>query len=129
MKITTVSLSRTIPTGAYMNDKIGLEATLEDGEPYQSALNQLNSLITEWHKKANPHLYQESKPPENSTLITPKDGSPQYYIQTERTDPNDTLTLIQNAPTLEVLTTFKLLAGKDKDLYSAYCQRLKYLSA
>lgn len=59
MKITTVSLSRTIPTGSFQNEKIGFEATLEPGESCAEALNQLNHLITQWHREANPHLYQE----------------------------------------------------------------------
>lgn len=49
-------------------------------------------------------------------------------ISTEKVDPNDTQALIQNAPSLEVLTTFKLLASNNTELYKAYCERLKELS-
>lgn len=59
MKITTVSLSRTIPTGAYMNDKIGLEASLDLGESESDVLHLLSARIEKWHKEANPHLYKE----------------------------------------------------------------------
>ena len=61
--------------------------------------------------------------------FTPQQTGPSVMeIQTERSDPNDTMALIQNAPSMEVLTTFKLLAENDKDLYAAYCHRLKQLS-
>lgn len=59
MKIEKVSLSKTIPTGSYMNDKVGAEATLEVGETAEDGLSKLNKLITEWHKSEHPHLYQE----------------------------------------------------------------------
>ncbi len=129
MKITTVSLSRTIPTGAYMNDKITMEASLHPGESHETVLDNLSHLINDWHKKANPHLYDNGVngsdlPAHLKTEIT---FGPPPTIQTERADPNDTLALIQNAPSLEILTTFKLLASKDKDLYAAYNLRLKQL--
>src|ERR1700683_655117 len=63
MKIVSVSLSCTIPTGAFMNDKVGMEATLEPGESEFEALHALSSRIERWHKENKPHLYQESKPP------------------------------------------------------------------
>ena len=63
MKITTVSLSRTIPTGAYMNDKIGIEASLEPGESESDVLHLLSARIEKWHKEANPHLYQDKGHP------------------------------------------------------------------
>jgi hypothetical protein len=71
---------------------------------------------------------QQNNGPEPVRSFTPQQTGPSVIeIQTERSDPDDTLFLIQNAPTLEVLTTFKLLAGKDKDLYAAYNQRVKEL--
>lgn len=60
MKIEKVSLSRTIPTGPYMNDKIGMEATLEPGENESDALHALSGRIEKWHKENAAHLYQES---------------------------------------------------------------------
>lgn len=63
MKITTVSLSRTIPTGPYMNDKVGMEATIGPDESEVEALDTLQRAIENWHKKANPHLYQETNIP------------------------------------------------------------------
>jgi hypothetical protein len=49
--------------------------------------------------------------------------------QIQKDDPSDTLSLIQNAPDMTALASFKLPAGKNPDLYKAYCERLKYLSA
>ncbi len=63
MKIEKVSISRTIPTGPYMNDKIGMEASLEDGETPEAALSELNKRVTEWHKAEHPRLYQNGAAP------------------------------------------------------------------
>lgn len=60
MKIEKVIISRTIPTGPYMNDKIGIEASLEPGESESEVLAILSKKIDSWHRQANPHLYQES---------------------------------------------------------------------
>lgn len=136
MKIEKVSISRTIPTGAYMNDKISMEASLHPGESHETVLDNLSHLINDWHKKANPHLYQTEEDARfnhmTSGQIQPTKvtftPTPEINIQHKTIDPEDTLALIQNAPSLEVLTTFKLLAGKDKVWYSAYNQRVKELT-
>jgi hypothetical protein len=41
---------------------------------------------------------------------------------------NETLDFIQNAPNMEALLSFKLLANNNAILYAAYCERLKELS-
>ncbi len=64
-------------------------------------------------------------PPHMKTEIT---FGPPPVIQTEKTDATDTLTAIQSAPTIEVLTTFKILANSDEQLRTAYMNRLKELT-
>jgi hypothetical protein len=125
MKITTVTYQKTYSIGPYLTERIGFEAQPEGnpGDAPMDMLTMLEELADEWHKKAHPHLQQEPE----LTRFPPQLGVV-AEIQTERTDPNDTLALIQNAPTLEVLTTFKLLVGKDTDLYNAYCKRIKELA-
>ena len=120
MKITTVSLSKTIPTGPYMNDKIGLEATLSPGESEFEALDMLNKTIDEWHKKSNPHLYQEEKYPQPMTVVYEK--SPIAMAT------SNTLEAIKTAATLEELKSYKLVASVDKELYNVYNQRVKDLT-
>lgn len=140
MKIEKVSISRTIPTGPYMNDKISMEASLHGGESHETVLDNLSYLINEWHKKSNPHLYQEGvqQPKElghgfAAHLVPGVNQSMQQshpVIKTETSDPAHILTAIQSAPTLEELKTYKTLAASDptKILYNAYNQRIKELS-
>jgi hypothetical protein len=66
-------------------------------------------------------------PPHLKTEIT-YGPAPVIEIQTEKVNPNDTLSLIQNAPNLDVLKTFKLIASGAGPFYNAYCKRIKELS-
>jgi|ERR1700677_536675 len=128
--IEKVAYGVTIGDNKFGNSRPGVvEATLKPGKTLEDALDELDDRLNAWHRKKYPHLYQESKQPETVRSFTPQQTGPSVMeIQTERSDPNDTMALIQNAPSMEVLTTFKLLAENDKDLYAAYCHRLKQLS-
>lgn len=61
MKITTVSYQKTYPTGQYANEKIWIEATIDEREDVQLVVSNLKHCCDEIHKKNNPHLYQEQE--------------------------------------------------------------------
>jgi hypothetical protein len=111
MKITTVSLSRTIPTGAFMNDKVTLEASLHPGESHETVLDNLSHLINDWHRKANPHLYQESKPQVGGVMFFDNDGNKTGVVMPGQSPTIDYKKwdqfeiAIENAQTLEELET------------------------
>lgn len=116
MKITTVSLSRTIPTGPYMNDKIGMEASVEDGDTPERVLNELLLQIDQWHRQANPHLHKEHESmrgvqttfeqlkytPGPTTHLTPSIAPLEINIQHERIQIG-----IENAAAVEELKAVK----------------------
>lgn len=58
MTIKSISYSKTIPTGPYMNEKIGIEADLGENESPEEALTKASMLIDKWHRESNPQLYQ-----------------------------------------------------------------------
>lgn len=130
MKIDKISYQKTYSIGPYLTDRIGLEASLEGHESCGEALLQLKAEADKAHKELNPHLYQESAHmPLPSPLFRTSPGPSVMEIQTEKTDKSRTYTMcIQEAATLEELKEFKLLASNDKELYSAYNQRLKELT-
>lgn len=128
MKITTVSLSRTIPTGPYMNDKIGMEATLEPTDTPESVLDKLSQLINDFHKSSN----QENQPPPISerpfayrqeTIPTiSKDIAPESdRIATMIAD-------IYSCAEIKVLEGYRLLAKTKPEFQAAYDQQMKKLS-
>ena len=99
MKITSVSYNKTYPTGAYANEKIGMEATLDEDETVTGVLHVLKKMCDAEHKANNPHLYQEepiiktTQPIEQT--VTPKDDRIGRYLA------------IQAATTLEELEAVK----------------------
>src|ERR1700743_2881012 len=83
MRITKVTYQKTYSIGPYLTDRVGFEADLDGNngvdlfpETPESALSQLKELADKWHKKSNPHLYQEQGvngsdlPPHLKTQIT-----------------------------------------------------------
>lgn len=127
MKITKVAFEKTIGMPNYSNDKpIVVECILEGNETKEEAWTKLNQDMIAWHQKEYPHLYPYSSPVASSAKGRVNESMP--IISTEKFDPNDNLSLIQNAPSLEVLKTFKLIASVGGPLYDAYCHRIKELS-
>ena len=57
----------------------------------------------------------------------PIGGHPIPIISRDEGEPENTLELIQNAPDMRSLSSFKLIAGKNPELYKAYNLRLKEL--
>jgi hypothetical protein len=138
MKIVTVSLSKTIPTGAFMNDKVGMEATVEGEETAESVLSELSNRINKWHELQ----YKPGWTGPSDWVSSPTIDKPQTIemreiptiemreiptISKNADNHNETLELIQNAPDMEALLSFKLLANNNAILYAAYCERFKWL--
>jgi hypothetical protein len=66
MKITKVSYSKIYPTASYMNERIGVEIEINEGEDAKGALHAAKILTDEFHKEANPDLYKY-----NEQTLTP----------------------------------------------------------
>ena len=146
MKIIKVSYQKTFSIGPYLTDRVGMEADVDENDVVADVLDNLRAKADEWHKAEHPHLYQEEKYPQPfpdpnrwqhlaSGQIPPMEVTfagppPVINIQDEKVEGEDTLALIQNAPDLDALKAFKLLASSDptKTLYTAYCERLKQLT-
>lgn len=59
MKITTINYKKVFPIGAYQNEPLGIEATLDEGEDPIEAFKTLKQLAHEAHKAMNLQLYKE----------------------------------------------------------------------
>lgn len=126
MKIERITFGKTIAMPGYNNDKPEVEAILEPGETLEQALSALNKRLADWHKAEYPNLYQESKPMEG--YVKSDFTVPNQAFHVDRTQAEDPLILIQNAPDMVALSSFKLIVSTNQDLYKAYCKRLKELS-
>lgn len=139
MKIEKIRFGKTIAMSGYNNDKPEVEVILEPGETLEQVLSALNKRLTDWHKAEYPHLYQEKedffpmagngqpfvKTPIENFISHPV---PLPEIQTEGGNRDETKAAIYTVKTIEELKSYKLMASGDKELYSAYNQRLKELN-
>lgn len=136
--IDKVAYGLTIGDLKFGNTRPGVvEATLKPGFTLEDALDELDERLNAWHKKRYPHLYQDDKqpfipgadfPPHMKTDIT--FGPPPVIDYGKHSqNPEDVLEEIKSAPSLEVLKTFKTIAGSpgNEELYKAYCERIKFL--
>jgi hypothetical protein len=132
MKITTVSYQKAFITGPFLQEKIGFEAEIEGGnQTAEGCLSLLKEMAERFHREANPHLYQESKP------LDP-DLFKYQGLQVNHPPPNphvidykqkESLEIsIDNASTLEDLAKLKQEAGAN-GLVSQYMNRLQELSS
>ena len=108
MKIVKVTYARTFPTGPYMNEKIGLEADIDGSvESVSASLAILKEMAEDFHKKSNPHLYQEQEkgfgdlPEHKKTQIT---FGPPLVIDRKADELKD---LIDDCQTIEELKAWK----------------------
>ena len=133
MPITSVTYQRAYVTGAFLQEKIGVEITLEENQDPLEALAEAKKLTDSFHMEANPHLHtttivypngmpsfdeEESRPFFTSTI---PEQLPTIDISQER----EAIT-IENASTMEELATLK--PTLNKALMPAYMKRLKQLT-
>lgn len=92
MTIITIKYEKLMPTGAYMNEKIGFECSIEERENPMEVITKLRELAEQAHKEKYPHLYHEeinNKKP----MIVEHDihvnsfGNSKVFIPIEKKDP------------------------------------------
>lgn len=132
MKITTISYSKTIPTGPYMNERIGIEAELEENELPEAALSKAKLLIDKWHIENNPQLYAD--------VLHGRNGSDELFTSAKDnatfiTQPIGlSIESIQSCKSIKELEIYELLIDKTKDqelkrkLFMAYEEKFKELN-
>jgi hypothetical protein len=135
MKITTVSYQRTYNLGSYNSEKIGLEASIDEGEDIQFVVCNLKHDCDEIHKKNNPQLYQEQTPIQRETIHAapyntyPPEGITQPEEKISAADEeNNLITSIESAQNEQELIQYKLLAAKNIKTLGSYKKRAKQLN-
>jgi hypothetical protein len=63
MKIDRISYQKLFPLGAYVNERIGAEGQLDDGEDAIRATKELSDMVHKIHMQLNPHLYTDGQNP------------------------------------------------------------------
>lgn len=119
MKIDRISYKKIFQIGSYVNETIGMEAQLDDGDHIPSCLFDLKNRVEAFHKINNPPLSDVV----NTTWSTP----PSIPQSIDRKAIDDLEIKIDNATSIEELSTFKDEASR-LGLVDHYIGKLKQLS-
>jgi len=112
MKITTINYSKRFPYAPYLNESIGFEATIEEGDNIQEAIQKLREQAEQSFTTAHP-------------TIVLKPLVEQVLSKEEITEGN--IRAIMDCKTLDELETCKLLCKQGKDEFHAFNVRKKQL--
>jgi len=107
MRIEKVTYNKLFPTSSFLNERVGVEIILNEGDNAKEALQYAKQLCEEFNKESNPELYKH-----NETHLTAEEASIAKQIEI--------------APTLERLAEFKGNLTQNTKKY--YLDRLKELS-
>jgi len=122
MKITKAIYQATIPTGAYMNERPGLEAELEEGDDPVKVIRELKRLC---NQSVNEVFVTRT---EDKIILEGRDGPVVIDLNDEKIE-----IAIENANTIRELEDVKMkhlyptTTGKLKSAYDAKMNQLKSL--
>lgn len=128
MKTTKVTYLKTFPLGQFINEKIGIEIELNEGDDIQSALAFARSECELNHKANNAHLYkdQETMAEQEPVVIW---GEPLRKTEPQKLSQKELIiSEINKCQSQKQLKEWNLLASKYPETKELYDLKLKQLS-
>lgn len=119
MKLSQISYQRVYPLGSYSTERIGLEATLDEGENPETALSHLKILVEELHQETLKSL--------------PTDDFRGTHVRNVVEEPVDKIqswkTVISMCTSIKALERFKPQVDREnnQELTEAYNNKLQSL--
>jgi predicted RNase H-like HicB family nuclease len=114
MKVEKVLYQRIFPLSPYVNEKVGIEIIVEDGESASECLDAAKETVEAWHKSNIP-------PQETYDAPIPEESLPVIDVQDIHT-----VDKIEDCTTLEELASFK--PNVTQATYPAYMKKMKELT-
>ena len=132
MKTTKVTYLKTFPLGQFINEKIGIEIELNEGDDIQSALAFARSECELNHKTNNAHLYKDQLLSPDYTIFNhesldfsePIKDLPQKKLSQKEL----IISEINKCQSSKQLKEWNLLASKYPETKELYDLKLKQLS-
>jgi len=137
MPIITVSYSKKFTIGPYLTESIGAEISLGEDQDPMEALESIHKLADEFHKKANPHLYEQARANGYDDYddifteklmqmpdLTPED-EPEIQAETIPKKQADMIASIMGGTTYNEVKLYEKLAAKYPAVLEAYNEKLK----
>ena len=123
-KITSINYSKLYALGAFMNERIGVEATIDEGEDPKAVLQELKKLTNEFHFENNKELY-EMKGTKVTDIV---EGEPVIKVDPKTSQVQSIIKDISTVTDLVVLDSYKMIAKNNPEIQTAYDNQLKVLS-
>jgi hypothetical protein len=122
MNIKSVTYQKVYAIGAYITERIGVEASVDEGQDPKFVLAELKKLCDEVNTANNPHL-TETNAPEPTTLPTLKVEREQKPTSIE-----DQIKACTQLEGDDGLASFKQVAQRDQELMKLYMEQLKKIT-
>lgn len=122
MKIEKINYQRAYVTGPFLQDKLGIEISIDQGvgETPEGAYTLAKLIMDNWHKTNNPHL--------EGTTIT--DVPEEIAIERSSHDARKALMQdMRSCQEVKVLESYRLLAKSDPELQLVYDQKMEELTS
>ena len=119
MKIDRVSYQKVYAVAAYVTERIGVEASIDEGQDPKFVLAELKKLCDEVNQANNPHLYANQKP--NAVYpLTPDDVFTERLMQMpdineEEIDPPSLINQMTTCTSPVVFKIYKNLVKTDEE--------------
>lgn len=114
MKIERINYKKIFPIAPYVNESIGVEIQLDDGDTPEHALDLAKLIVEDWHKASNPEL--KFDPEWNAPPMTANFNSiPTTQIKKEPKEAaiDSQVEAIAGCTTLKSLEIFKKLVDRE----------------
>lgn len=120
MKPEKITYQKAFVIGPYLQDKVGIEAFVNEGETIAQALTRAKKEIDEWHESAWPLLKVDTGLQEPAIIQTEKPSTEDRIAQLIKD--------IQSCTEVKVLESYKLIAKNNACLRAAYDQQYEKLT-
>jgi len=114
MKTTLVSYEKLFPLGPYINEKIRIEGTLEEGETVEQAFTDARKMVHDFHHKTNPELYAENNMRGTVISDVPEPVKKKLSNEEKKAETiNSTIQVINTAENIGQVEIFRKLVNRE----------------
>lgn len=117
MKINLITYNQLFPLTAFLNERIGFEASLDEGEDPTEVLAELKKLSVEFYKKSNNHLEENGLLSRVEVREPIKVEKPQNGVESLTAD-------IESCKELKVLESYKFIAKQNPVIQEVFNKKL-----
>lgn len=124
-KITSINYAKLFPLGAFINEKIGVECQVDDGEDVMNVLTEAKKIVTTFHYDSNKELYEMK----GMKVTDIQDSEPVVQLSSPKLDQVQSIIKdIGTCTELKTLEAYRLIAKNNTQIQTVYDNQLKTLT-